>query len=148
MKKSVVVQLSCLQVIASLYNIYCTLRLALTSLRNDTKRGTPGGLRPPSPILYPQQCSRWVLTHVSDHFLLQRSVVWGLRIYKKYGYMVISSWGLIYPLSEHVDIFPVRLVPTFHWVFSVYLILAIYLHSRLYPCGRNKTLGLDPSHLV
>jgi hypothetical protein len=29
-----------------------------------------------------------------------------------------------------------------------YLILAIYLHSRLYPCGRNKTLGLDPSHLV
>ncbi len=74
--------------------------------------------------------------------------VWGLRIYMKYAYAVISSWGLIYPLSEHVDIFPVRLLPTFHWVFSVYLILAINLHSRLYPCGRNKTLGLDPSHLV
>ena len=35
--------------------------------------------------------------------------------------------GLFYPLSEHVDIFPVRLVSTFHRVFSVYLILAIYL---------------------
>ncbi len=41
-----------------------------------------------------------------------------------------------------------RLVPTFHWVFSVYLILTIYLHSHPYPCGRNKRQGLDPSHLV
>ena len=85
-----------------------------------------------------------------DCFLLrpcypcQVFAMWGLRFYKKYGFMVISSWGLNYPLSEHVGIFPVRLVPTFHWVFSVYLILAIYLHSRLYPCGRNKRQGLDP----
>ena len=39
--------------------------------------------------------------------------VWGLSIYKKYAFTVKSSWGSIYPLSEHVDIFPVRLVPTF-----------------------------------
>ena len=26
----------------------------------------------------------------------------------------IMTMGLVYPLSEHVDIFPVRLVPTFH----------------------------------
>jgi hypothetical protein len=35
--------------------------------------------------------------------------------------------GLIYPLSEYVDIFPVRLVSTFHRVISVYLIPVIYL---------------------
>jgi hypothetical protein len=35
--------------------------------------------------------------------------------------------GSFYPLSEHVDILPVRLVSTFHRVFSVYLTLAIYL---------------------
>ena len=73
-----------------------------------------------------------------------KGTLWGLTICQRYGYMVIPSWGSLYPLSEHVDIFPVRLVPTFHWVFSVYLILAIYLHSRLYPCGRNKRQGLDP----
>ena len=50
-----------------------------------------------------------------------------LSSYKEYAFTVISSWGLIYPLSEHVDIFPVRLVPTFPPMFSVYLILTIYL---------------------
>ena len=39
----------------------------------------------------------------------------------------IMTMGLVYPLSEHVDIFPVRLVPTFPLMFSVYLILTIYL---------------------
>jgi hypothetical protein len=39
----------------------------------------------------------------------------------------IMTIGLVYPLSEHVDIFPVRLVPTFHRVFSVYLILILIL---------------------
>ncbi len=37
------------------------------------------------------------------------------------------NYGVSLPLSEHVDIFPVRLVSTFHRVFSVYLTLAIYL---------------------
>jgi len=50
-----------------------------------------------------------------------------LSSYKEYAYTVISSWGLIYPLSEHVDIFPVRPVSTFPLLFSVYLILTIYL---------------------
>ncbi len=35
--------------------------------------------------------------------------------------------GVSLPQSEHVDIFPVRLVSTFHRVFSVYLTLAVYL---------------------
>ena len=39
------------------------------------------------------------------------------------------SYGVSPPLSEHVDIFPVRLVSTFHRVFSVYLTLAVYLTS-------------------
>ncbi len=45
------------------------------------------------------------------------------------GTMIVCyiAMGLVYPLSEHVDIFPVRLVSTFHRVFSVYLTLAIYL---------------------
>ncbi len=45
------------------------------------------------------------------------------------GNMIVCyiAMGLVYPLSEHVDIFPVRLVSTFHRVFSVYLILAIRL---------------------
>jgi len=42
------------------------------------------------------------------------------------------TMGLVYPLSEHVDIFPVRLVSTFP--------LSILRH----PCGRNKRQGLDP----
>ena len=39
------------------------------------------------------------------------------------------SYGVSLPLSEHVDIFPVRLVTTFHRVFSVYPTLAVYLTS-------------------
>ena len=70
--------------------------------------------------------------------------LWGLRNMTTLWVYDIMTTGLVYPLFEHVDIFPVRLVPTFHWVFSVYLILAIYLHSRPYPCGRNKRQGLDP----
>jgi hypothetical protein len=61
---------------------------------------------------------------------------------------MLYSYGISLPYSEHVDIFPVRLCLHSHWVFSVYLILAIYLHSRLYHCGRNKTQELDPSSLV
>ena len=34
---------------------------------------------------------------------------------------------VFYPLSEHVDIFPVRLCLHSHWVHSVYLTLAFYL---------------------
>ncbi len=34
------------------------------------------------------------------------------------------NYGVSLPLSEHVDILPVRLVSTFHRVFSVYLTLA------------------------
>jgi hypothetical protein len=49
----------------------------------------------------------------------------GSGICMHYGCMVIAM-GLVYPLSELVDIFPVRLVSTFHRVFSVYLTLAIY----------------------
>ncbi len=37
-----------------------------------------------------------------------------------------------------------RLVPTFHWGFSIYLELTIHLHNRIYPFGRNKRQGLDP----
>ncbi len=51
----------------------------------------------------------------------------GSAFIMKYDDMVILAMGLVYPLSEHVDIFPVRLVSTFHRVFSVYLTLAIYL---------------------
>jgi hypothetical protein len=61
---------------------------------------------------------------------------------------MLYSYGISLPYFEHVDIFPVRLCLHSHWVFSVYLILAIYLHSRLYHCGRNKTQELDPSSLV
>ncbi len=62
----------------------------------------------------------------------------------KYGCMSYN-YGVSLPHSEHVDIFPVRLVSTFHRVFSVYLTLAIYLiYIRLYHCGRNKTQRLDP----
>jgi hypothetical protein len=37
------------------------------------------------------------------------------------------NYGVSLPQSEHVDIFPVRLVSTFHRVFSVYLTLTVYL---------------------
>ena len=40
---------------------------------------------------------------------------------------ILYSYGVSLPQSEHVDIFPVRLVPTFPLMFSVYLILTIYL---------------------
>ncbi len=40
--------------------------------------------------------------------------VWGLRNMTKIWEYDIMTMGLVYPLSEHVDIFPVRLVPTFH----------------------------------
>ncbi len=53
--------------------------------------------------------------------------VWGLRIMHALWVERNIAMGSVYPLSEHVDIFPVRLVSTFHRVFSVYLTLAIYL---------------------
>jgi hypothetical protein len=37
------------------------------------------------------------------------------------------NYGVSLPQNEHVDIFPVRLVSTFHRVFSVYLTLAVYI---------------------
>jgi hypothetical protein len=40
---------------------------------------------------------------------------------------MVYNYGVSLPQYEHVDIFPVRLVSTFHRVFSVYLILAVYL---------------------
>ena len=55
-----------------------------------------------------------------DCFLLracypcQVFAMWGLRHMTKIWEYDIMTMGLVYPLSEHVDIFPVRLVPTFH----------------------------------
>jgi hypothetical protein len=40
---------------------------------------------------------------------------------------MLYNYGVSLPQYEHVDIFPVRLVSTFHRVFSVYLTLAVYL---------------------
>ena len=68
--------------------------------------------------------------------------MWGLSNMNEIYLNGIIAMGLVYPLSEHVDIFPVRLCLHSHWVFSVYLISI--LHSRLYPFGRNKRQGLDP----
>ncbi len=59
-----------------------------------------------------------------------------------------KAMGLVYPLSEHVDIFPVRLVSTFHRVFSVYLILAIYLTVVFILAGGIKHEGWIRSYLV
>ena len=54
----------------------------------------------------------------------------GVGVGAQYYACIMGEWniamGSVYPLSEHVDIFPVRLVSTFHRVFSVYLTLAIY----------------------
>jgi hypothetical protein len=41
-------------------------------------------------------------------------LMWGLMNMPKLWVYDIMTIGLVYPLSEHVDIFPVRLVPTFH----------------------------------
>ncbi len=46
--------------------------------------------------------------------LRERMSLWGLRNITKIWVYDIITMGLIYPLSEHVDNFPVRLVPTFH----------------------------------
>ncbi len=60
-----------------------------------------------------------------SYFTDQRAV--GAQDYVGNMIVFYIAMGSVYPLSEHVDIFPVRLVPTFHRVFSVYLTLAIYL---------------------
>ncbi len=52
--------------------------------------------------------------------------LWGLSFIKKY-MGIWYSYGVNLPRPEHVDIFPVRLVSTFHRVFSVYLTLAVCL---------------------
>ena len=39
--------------------------------------------------------------------------MWGLRNMTEIYEYAIMTMGLVYPLSEHVDIFPVRLVSTF-----------------------------------
>ncbi len=67
-----------------------------------------------------------------NHSILSASspperALWGLSNMNELCLNGIIAMGLVYPLSEHVDIFPVRLVSTFHRVFSVYLILTIYL---------------------
>jgi hypothetical protein len=54
------------------------------------------------------------------------AVCGGSALCLEYGY-IQYAYGVSPPLSEHVDIFPVRLVSTFHRVFSIYLTLAIYL---------------------
>ena len=71
-------------------------------------------------------------------FPCQKVAMWGLRIKLKIWVYAIMTIGLVYPFSEHVDIFPVRLCLHSHWVHSVYLTLAFY------HCGRNKRQGLDP----
>ena len=53
--------------------------------------------------------------------------VWGLRVYNEIWRCGNIAMGLVYPLSEHVDIFPVRPVSTFPLLLSVYLIQTIYL---------------------
>ncbi len=40
---------------------------------------------------------------------------------------MLYDYGISLPQYEHVDIFPVRLVSTFHRVLSVYLTLAVYI---------------------
>ena len=45
---------------------------------------------------------------------------------------MLYSYGVSLPHSEHVDIFPVRLVSTFHRVFSVYLTLTVYLYIFIF----------------
>ncbi len=45
---------------------------------------------------------------------IEKEPLWGLRNMTKTWVYDIMTMGLIYPLSEHVDNFPVRLVPTFH----------------------------------
>jgi hypothetical protein len=62
-----------------------------------------------------------------DDNLKTLAVLWGLITMLEIWLYVITTTGSVYPLSEHVDIFLVRLVSTFHRVFSVYLILAFYL---------------------
>ncbi len=62
----------------------------------------------------------------------------------------VGAQGLVIEICLYGNII-MRVNLPFIWAcrhLSVYLILAIYLHSRLYPCGRNKRQGLDPSHLV
>ena len=41
-------------------------------------------------------------------------LVWGLSNMPKIWVYDIMTMRVVYPFSEHVDIFPVRLVPTFH----------------------------------
>ena len=57
----------------------------------------------------------------------------------------IMTMGLVYPLSEHVDIFPVRPVSTFplsilRLPYSNHLSYMVVF----YPFGWNKRQGLDP----
>ncbi len=52
--------------------------------------------------------------------------MWGLS--NKYEILcMLYDYGVSLPQNEHVDIFPVRLVSTFHRLLSVYLTLAVYL---------------------
>ncbi len=57
----------------------------------------------------------------------------------------IMTMGLVYPLSEHVDIFPVRPVSTFP-LSTLRLPYSNHLSYMVvcYPFGRNKRQGLDP----
>ena len=55
------------------------------------------------------------------------NIIVGAQLNAEHYGCMYYNYGVSLPLSEHVDIFPVRLVSTFHRVFSVYLTLAIYL---------------------
>ncbi len=55
-----------------------------------------------------------------------KNTLWGLNNMYEIYCMKYAYWVSL-PQTEHVDIFPVRLVSTFHRVLSVYLTLAVYL---------------------
>jgi hypothetical protein len=92
----------------------------------------------------PQQGCRWSLCPC---LYTEMHVVGAQDLIYNYAYMTYSyAVNLAYIRACRQPSF--RLVPTFHWVFSVYLELSIHLRDHVHPCGRNKRQGLDPSHLV
>ncbi len=73
-----------------------------------------------------QGCLRYTKMYQNSRKESKSMRLWGLRIMSEILCITITT-GSVYPFSEHVDIFPVRLVSTFHRVSSVYLTLAVYL---------------------
>jgi hypothetical protein len=66
---------------------------------------------------------------IADNIRSTYRLLWGLSNMPKIWVYDIMTMRVVYPLSEHVDIFPVRLCLHSHWVHSVYLTLAFYLTS-------------------